>query len=96
MFGPNVELTSITVKNLRYSNSPSPSFNATMVAKMSIKNMNFWIFQFLGILKLSSHAQFSGTISSMKIIKNMKIAKMSCTLSLNLTSGGLINNLICQ
>lgn len=44
--GPNVELTSITVKNLRYSNSPPPSFNATMVAKMSIKNMNFRIFQF--------------------------------------------------
>lgn len=53
--GPNVELTSITVKNLRYNNSPSPSFNATMVAKMNIKNMNFGYFNFEGGLAIMQY-----------------------------------------
>lgn len=56
---PNVELKSVTVKNLRYSNAPSPSFNATMVAKMTIKNMNFGYFKFEGGV---ANVQYRGMI----------------------------------
>ncbi|XP_059441972.1 late embryogenesis abundant protein At1g64065-like [Corylus avellana] len=45
---PDVKLRSITVKNLKYqgNNSESPSFNATFVAEVTIKNTNFGRFKF--------------------------------------------------
>ncbi|XP_059440735.1 late embryogenesis abundant protein At1g64065-like [Corylus avellana] len=43
---PDAKLTSVTVKSLTYGGSPSPSFNATLVAEMSVKNMNFGYFEF--------------------------------------------------
>ncbi|KAG7956472.1 hypothetical protein I3843_11G125400 [Carya illinoinensis] len=48
---PDVKVRSITVKNLRYNNgtssaSISPSFNATLVAEVTIKNTNFGRFKF--------------------------------------------------
>ncbi|KAG6688485.1 hypothetical protein I3842_11G127100 [Carya illinoinensis] len=48
---PDVKVRSIAVKNLRYNNgtssaSISPSFNATLVAEVTIKNTNFGRFKF--------------------------------------------------
>lgn len=38
---PDVRLRSVAVKSLRYSKSPSPSLNATLVAVVTIRNPNF-------------------------------------------------------
>ncbi|XP_015896529.3 late embryogenesis abundant protein At1g64065 [Ziziphus jujuba] len=43
---PSVKLRSVTVKSLRYTTSPLPSLNATLVAEISIKNPNFGSFKF--------------------------------------------------
>lgn len=44
---PNLNLISIRVKNLKYSNSPLlPSLNASLVALLKIKNPNFGDFKF--------------------------------------------------
>lgn len=155
---PDVKVRSIEVKNLRYNDgsttsaaSISPSFNATLVAIVTIKNTNFGRFKFdnttmsvlyqgtnvvgdgkighgsvkargtqkmnltvevrsnrvlfnsqnfsseiqSGMLKLSSHAIFSGTVNLLNIVKREEIAKMNCTMTLNFTSDKF-QNLGCQ
>ncbi|XP_040988359.1 late embryogenesis abundant protein At1g64065-like [Juglans microcarpa x Juglans regia] len=51
----DVKLTSVTFKNLRYGVQKSPSFNATMVLEMTIKNMNFGQFEFENGLAYVKH-----------------------------------------
>ena len=43
---PDVELTSVAVKNLTHGSSSSPSFNVTLTAEVSVENKNFGAFNF--------------------------------------------------
>lgn len=43
---PGVELKSVAVKNLTHGTSPSPSFNVTLTAEVSVQNKNFGAFNF--------------------------------------------------
>lgn len=43
---PDVELRSVAVRNLRHGTSPSPSFNVTLTAEVSVENKNFGAFDF--------------------------------------------------
>lgn len=43
---PNVHLGSVRIKTLKYTTSPLPSLNASMVAVLKIKNPNFGDFKF--------------------------------------------------
>lgn len=146
---PDVKLSLVTVKNLKYGNSSFPSFNMTLAAELRIKNTNFGRFKFenttssvlyggivvgegklskgrveareskrmnimadlrsyrlsdaknlssdmnSGMLKLSSHAQLSGRVYLLGIVKKRRTAVMSCTMNLNLTSSS-IQDLLCS
>jgi hypothetical protein len=85
---PEMKLTSVTVKNLRYGNSPSPSFNATLVAEMSIKNMNFGYFEFeSGVADI----QYGGaTVGKRKIARGLARAKE--TKKMNITVDATSSN----
>lgn len=43
---PGFEIDSFKVRNLRYGNSPAPSFNFTLVTQFSVENTNFGDFRF--------------------------------------------------
>ncbi|KAI4315480.1 hypothetical protein L6164_028281 [Bauhinia variegata] len=43
---PQIELRSATVNHIKYITSPSPSFNVTMIAYLTIKNPNFGRFNY--------------------------------------------------
>lgn len=43
---PSVKLRSVAVKSLRYTTSPFPSLNATLIAEISVENPNFGSFKF--------------------------------------------------
>jgi hypothetical protein len=78
---PDAILTSVTAKNLRYGGSSSPSFNATLVAEMSIKNMNFGHFEFASG---AANVQYGGVIvGKRKIVGGVLNAKG--TMKMNIT-----------
>ncbi|XP_021289335.1 late embryogenesis abundant protein At1g64065-like [Herrania umbratica] len=43
---PDVEIVSVTVRNLKYGNSSAPSFNLTLVTEITVENSNFGDFRF--------------------------------------------------
>ncbi|XWS50021.1 hypothetical protein CRYUN_Cryun12cG0052700 [Craigia yunnanensis] len=43
---PDIEIGSVTVRNLKYSNSSAPSFNFTLVTEVIVENNNFGEFRF--------------------------------------------------
>ncbi|CAM8948288.1 unnamed protein product [Rhodiola kirilowii] len=43
---PRIRISSISITTLRYSNSTSPSFNASFIAQLSIRNDNFGHFRY--------------------------------------------------
>ncbi|KAG6636689.1 late embryogenesis abundant protein At1g64065-like [Carya illinoinensis] len=72
---PDVKVRSITVKNLRYNNgtssaSISPSFNATLVAEVTIKNTNFGRFKF-------ENTTMSVLYGGMNVVGDTKIGRGS-------------------
>ncbi|XVE57971.1 hypothetical protein DITRI_Ditri04bG0132200 [Diplodiscus trichospermus] len=43
---PDLEIGSVTVRNLKYGNSSAPSFNFTLVTELGVENTNFGVFRF--------------------------------------------------
>lgn len=87
---PDAKLTSVTVlKSLTYGGSPSPSFNATLVAEMSVKNMNFGYFEFESGV---ANVRYGGVIvGKRKIVGGVLNAKgtMKMNITVDLTASNV-------
>ncbi|ESR52692.1 Late embryogenesis abundant protein [Citrus sinensis] len=91
---PEVQLESVTVKNLSHGNGTSPSFNVTLVTELTIDNENYGYFEY----KNCSGSVFYGsvTVGDVKIrdgrVEAREVKRINVTVDVDVRSNGNLDN----